>query len=140
MNFTINERLTKSSIQLAELSRCHVLLKNESSFPWIIVVPKVDPGIEDLHQLPLDRFDEVMRLIRKLSFFVEESFHTEKLNVGCIGNQVRQMHIHIIGRKKDDQAWTNVVWGASINKEPYSKESIERIQNMFNSFASTRLR
>lgn len=137
MNFTVNERLTKSSIQLAELSRCYILLKNESSFPWLIVVPQVDQGIEDLHHLPLEKFDEVMRLIRQLSLFVDQSFKPEKLNIGCIGNQVRQMHIHIIGRKKDDQAWPNVVWGTNIKKAPYKKESIERIQSLFNDFVTT---
>jgi diadenosine tetraphosphate (Ap4A) HIT family hydrolase len=32
------------------------------------------------------------------------------LNVACIGNIVRQMHIHVVGRSTGDPAWPGVVW------------------------------
>jgi len=39
-----------------------------------------------------------MKSVRNVSRFVADYFQSEKLNVACIGNQVRQMHIHIVGR------------------------------------------
>jgi len=35
----------------------------------------------------------------------------DKLNVAALGNQVRQLHVHLIGRSKDDDAWPDPVWG-----------------------------
>ena len=134
MNFSINERLTSSSIQLGIISDCHVLMKNDSTFPWFMVIPQVEGGIEDLHNLPEQRFLEVMQIIRRVSAFVEETFKPEKLNVGCIGNIVRQMHIHIIGRNTKDPVWPGVVWGATYKNETYSQDAIEKIQNSFSAF------
>jgi diadenosine tetraphosphate (Ap4A) HIT family hydrolase len=31
--------------------------------------------------------------------------------VGALGNQVRQLHIHIIARFENDAAWAGPVWG-----------------------------
>ena len=36
----------------------------------------------------------------------------DKLNVAALGNQVPQLHVHIIARRKSDAAWPHPVWGA----------------------------
>ena len=134
MKFEINERLSRGGIHLAEINSCHILLKNEATFPWLIVVPEVDSDIEDLHQLSAERLDEVMQIVRYTSRFIDASFELEKLNVGCIGNQVRQMHIHVIGRRVTDPAWPGVVWGSTFDKKRYTDEVVTKIQNSFMSF------
>ena len=98
MSFQINPRLLNSSVEVMTRGGCRILLKNNRFFPWIIIVPEVDEGIEDLHQLSEARFSEVMSVAREVSQVVTDYFTPEKLNVGCIGNQVRQMHIHVVGR------------------------------------------
>ena len=55
---------------------------------------------------------------------------SDTLNVACIGNQVRQMHIHIVGRSPSDPAWPGVVWGFE-EKQPYTEEQVEKIQEAF---------
>lgn len=110
MDFVLNERLAAGGFEVARMHGCRILLKNEEHFPWFIVVPEVPLGIEDLHQLDEEMFDEVMLAVRKVSRFVEAHFRPEKLNVACIGNIVRQMHIHVVGRSTDDPAWPGVVW------------------------------
>lgn len=85
-----------------------------------MLVPQVD-GVEDLHQLSPQAYVEVLAVVRRVSEFVESHFHPEKLNVACIGNQVRQMHIHIIGRSTGDPAWPGTVW-AFEGKQPYDEE------------------
>lgn len=107
---------------------CHVLLKNNRYFPWVIIVPEVEEGVEDLHQLSESRFAEVMGLVRVVSGFVEEYFQPEKLNVACIGNQVRQMHIHVVGRSPEDPAWPGVVWSSGA-KDPYDSERLSEIRS-----------
>ncbi len=109
--FEVHQRLLSGSYRVGTKDGCHLLLKNDSSFFWFIIVPEVDAGIEDLHQLEEDRYLEIMRFTRKVSGFISARYGTDKINVGCIGNIVRQMHIHVVGRFESDSAWPGVVWG-----------------------------
>jgi diadenosine tetraphosphate (Ap4A) HIT family hydrolase len=84
-------------------------------------------GVEDLHQLEDRQYDEVMQAQREVSKFISGYFSPEKLNVGCIGNQVRQMHIHVVGRSSGDPAWPGTVW-AFDGKQGYGDEEVEKIR------------
>ena len=37
----------------------------------------------------------------------------EKLNIAALGNQVPQLHVHVIARRHSDAAWPKPVWGAA---------------------------
>ena len=127
MEFQLHSRLAAGGFELGRVDGCWVLLKNHASFPWILIVPEVADGIEDLHQLDERRYAEVVGLIRRVSLFVADYFRPEKLNVGCIGNMVRQMHIHVVGRNSDDPAWPSTVW-AYEGKSAYAPEAVEAIR------------
>ncbi len=126
MDFELHPRLAASSFEIGNIAGCRLLLKNNSLFPWLLLVPEVAESIEDLHQLEPNHYWEVMAAVRRISEFVSAHFEPEKLNVACIGNQVRQMHIHIVGRSPADPAWPGTVW-AHDGSEPYSLESAEAI-------------
>ena len=127
MSFVLHPRLAAGGFELGTRHRCRVLLKNNSLFPWFIIVPEVDESLEDLHQLDLARYQEVTGLIREISQFVAHHFQPDKLNVACIGNQVRQMHIHIVGRSPEDPAWPGVVWSHE-GKEAYATDAVDAIR------------
>ena len=118
---------------LGSLGNCKVILKDNALFPWIILVPEVEEGVEDLHQLDAARYEEVLAAVRQVSLFVSAHFQPEKLNVACIGNQVRQMHIHVVGRFLDDPAWPGTVW-AFDGKQNYSTEEEAAIRAAAESF------
>lgn len=126
MEFVLNERLAAGGFEITRKYGCRILLKNEANFPWFILVPEVPEEIEDLHQLDEGNFTEVMRGVREVSCFVSSYFAPEKLNVACIGNIVRQMHIHIVGRSPADPAWPGVVWSYD-GKRIYGEEEAESI-------------
>jgi len=126
MEFVLNERLAAGGFEITRKYGCRLLLKNEANFPWFILVPEVSEEIEDLHQLDEATFTEVMRGVREVSCFVSSYFESVKLNVACIGNIVRQMHIHIVGRSPADPAWPGVVW-AYDGKLKYREEEAETI-------------
>ena len=113
-NFTLNPRLAAGSYLLGRAAGCLVLLKDNASFPWLLIVPEVAEGVEDLHQLEPGRYAEVMELVRSVSVFLSVYFKPDKLNVACIGNQVRQMHLHVVGRSEGDAAWPGTVWASSV--------------------------
>jgi len=127
MEFQLHPRLLAGGFELGRTDGCRVLLKDHASFPWILIVPEVAEGVEDLHQLDERRYAEVVGLIRRISLFVSEYFQPEKLNVGCIGNMVRQMHIHVVGRNSDDPAWPGTVW-AYEGKSAYAPDEVEAIR------------
>ena len=127
-DFTLHPRLAKGCHALDRVSRCHVLLKDNALFPWLLIVPEVPGEIEDLHQLDEPRFAEITSLLRRVSQFVSDHFRPDKLNVACIGNQVRQMHLHIVGRSPDDPAWPGTVW-AFDGKMPYTPPQVEAIRS-----------
>jgi diadenosine tetraphosphate (Ap4A) HIT family hydrolase len=130
MSFVLHPRLAAGGFELAVVAGCRVLLKNNAVFPWLLVVPEVADDTEDLHQLSLDRYVEVMAVVRQVSKFVATHFQPEKLNVASIGNQVRQLHIHIVGRSSTDPAWPGTVW-ASEAKQAYTNEEAEGIRAAF---------
>jgi diadenosine tetraphosphate (Ap4A) HIT family hydrolase len=126
MQFSLHPRLAAGTFELGRLRGCRVLLKNQSLFPWLLLVPEV-MEIEDLHELSPGDYQNVMLALREVSHFVTSHFHPEKLNVACIGNQVRQMHLHIVGRSSTDPAWPGTVW-AFDGKASYSDAQVAEIQ------------
>jgi diadenosine tetraphosphate (Ap4A) HIT family hydrolase len=46
-----------------------------------------------------------------------------KINTGALGNIVRQLHVHIIGRSEGDAGWPGPVWGHGM-REPYKRSDI----------------
>lgn len=119
-DFILHPQLDRDSVWIADLDLSRVLLMNNALFPWIILVPKrpekselIDLSSADQHQL----LDEMAFVSHKMKAL----FVPDKLNIATLGNQVAQLHIHIIARFKTDAAWPNPVWGKG--QEPY-KQSI----------------
>ncbi|MGC4015589.1 MAG: HIT family protein [Luteolibacter sp.] len=127
MAFSLHPRLAAGSFDLGRLGICRLLLKNNAIFPWFLLVPEVEDGIEDLHQLSPEQHAEVTAAIRTVSTFISEHFQPRKLNVACIGNQVHQMHIHLIARNENDPAWPGTVWDY-FGKRAYEDAEVEEIR------------
>ena len=132
MAFEIHPRLAAGGFEIGEIGGCRLLLKNNALFAWFILIPEVE-GIEDLHQLEPGLYVEVMLAQRQVCEFISSHFQPEKLNIGCIGNQVRQMHIQIIGRSTGDPAWPGTVW-AFDGKQPYTAEEVGNIRGAARAF------
>jgi diadenosine tetraphosphate (Ap4A) HIT family hydrolase len=48
------------------------------------------------------------------------------MNIAALGNQVPQLHIHIIARYETDAAWPGPVWGVG-QAQPYAATDLETI-------------
>jgi diadenosine tetraphosphate (Ap4A) HIT family hydrolase len=123
MAFTLHPRLAKGTHFIGKSGSCHVLLKDNAAFPWILIVPETEEEIVELHQLPADQFAEVVFLIRQVSQFMSDTFQPEKINVACLGNVVRQMHLHVVARWSHDPAWPDPIWTCGI-KKAYQDEDV----------------
>lgn len=137
MSFSLNERLAKGGFDFGTQGLCRILLKDNALFPWFIIVPEVDDTITELHQLSAADYASVSFTIRQISEFLHHYLYPEnqpdKINVGAIGNIVRQLHIHAIARYETDPAWPGTVWGYS-GKKCYTKEKALEIHEAFQKY------
>ncbi len=123
-NFQLDKRLAKDCLVLGELDISLVLLMNNALLPWFILVPRVT--MPDICDLDKDTQLVLYSEINEISNFVKAELDVEKLNVAAIGNIVKQLHVHIVGRKQSDYCWPNVVWGTN-QKVCYSDEDVRKL-------------
>lgn len=111
-DFTVDPVITSLTYQLADWPLCRVFLYNDARYQWGLLVPR-RPGVIEMCDLePADQ-QQLMTEIVKLSKVIRTLPGVEKLNVGNLGNMVPQLHVHVIGRRKGDPAWSGPVWGHS---------------------------
>jgi diadenosine tetraphosphate (Ap4A) HIT family hydrolase len=107
--FQLDPRLKADCTEIGDLGLCKVLLMNDARYPWVILVPRL-PGLVEITDLqPLQRtalyieVEDAMQVMQRL-------FSPHKLNVAALGNSVRQLHVHVIARQENDEAWPKPVW------------------------------
>lgn len=124
--FKLHPQLAADTHLIASLPVCDVLLMNDASYPWLILVPRV-AGASELLDLDDGNRLQLWREIDIASQALRSLFLPDKLNIAALGNMVGQLHVHVIARFKDDAAWPKPVWGAQPAK-PYAAAAItERI-------------
>jgi diadenosine tetraphosphate (Ap4A) HIT family hydrolase len=107
--FELDEHLANDTIIVGDLPLSLVLLMNDARYPWAILVPR-RKGLVEFHDLaPADRrmlTDEAA----DVSVALQKLTGATKMNVAALGNVVRQLHMHVIARREDDDAWPRPVW------------------------------
>ncbi|MEZ5667692.1 MAG: HIT family protein [Alphaproteobacteria bacterium] len=109
--FALAEPLARDSVPvLPMLYISQVRLMDDARYPWLLLVPERD-GAVDLHDLDAADCGLLALEARLCSQALAELFDLAKTNVATLGNMVPQMHVHVIGRRRDDPAWPGPVWG-----------------------------
>jgi diadenosine tetraphosphate (Ap4A) HIT family hydrolase len=126
-HFVLHDRLANGCADLGTHGICRVLLKNNAHLLWVLLVPEVGDEVTELHHLDEDQYASVCHSMRVFSQWMEQQQGVEKVNVAAIGNQVRQLHIHIVGRHSNDVAWPGVIWACS-EKQPYEESHFQETQ------------
>jgi len=93
---------------------------NDSRFPWIILVPAL-PDLREITDLPSKERHLLLDEISLVSETLQKLTGAQKMNVAALGNMVPQLHIHVIARFEQDEAWPKPVWGVGM-AQPYSDE------------------
>lgn len=123
-DFILHPQLKADTFLIGDLKRCRALLMNNALFPWVILVPRSKNAVE-LTDLPETIYLEVMQEIRHTANALQHLYQPYKMNIAALGNQVRQLHIHVVARQDGDAAWPNPVWGGA--REPYQEKEISEI-------------
>lgn len=122
--FTLHERLKADTLDVTRLYLSRVLLMNDSSFPWLILVPERE-NIHELYELDAKDRNALIEEITLASRVIQHFYKPDKINVGALGNLVPQLHIHVVGRFQSDRAWPGPVWGSG-PAQPYGADEGER--------------
>lgn len=125
--FILNERLANDTIEIMDLELSLLLLMNDKNFPWFILVPK-RKDISEIFQLNQEDSNLLFNEIKSCSKQLKLIFNADKINIASYGNQVSQLHIHIILRNINDMAWPNPIWG-NYKKMKYQDEEIKKIKD-----------
>jgi diadenosine tetraphosphate (Ap4A) HIT family hydrolase len=125
--FQLHELLERDALFITDLPLCRALLMNNSLFPWLVLVPRIE-NAREIIDLPESERYRLMAEISKASFTLKELFNPHKINVASLGNMVPQLHVHIIARFTDDPAWPEPVWGKGQDSYHHPKELIEKLR------------
>jgi len=115
--FELHPRLSADTLVLGDFPLCRVLLMNERRYPWFILVPTI-PDLVEITDLSNDDQCRLILEASALSRQIQAKLLVHKVNVATIGNLVSQLHLHVIGRFREDAAWPHPVWGR-LTPEPY---------------------
>ena len=119
--FTLDERLKRDSVAVANLGLCQLRLMRDKRWPWLLAVPQRADVTEIFELVPLDQtmltfeLNEVARVLRDVT-------GADKINVAAIGNIVRQLHVHIVARFEGDANWPGPIWGYGTPEQATSDE------------------
>lgn len=114
-DFAVDPAFEAGSVFAADWPLCQVRLQSDARFPWLILIPRRPDAVELDDLDPQDRvrlLEETVRageIVRRLGEAVGRPI--DKLNVAAIGNVTAQLHVHIVGRRRDDGLWPDPVWG-----------------------------
>ena len=117
--FLLASRLEADSLFLTDWPLCQVRLMDDARFPWLILVPRRE-GLEEWTELSPEDSMALSAEIARAGRGLAQMFKPRKLNVGALGNIVRQMHVHVIARFETDAAWPGPVWGKG-TRVPYEQ-------------------
>ncbi len=119
--FETDPRLIANSTAVAAWPVCDVRLMDDARFPWLVLIPRVanaselddlDPANRPVLMAEMVRAGEI---VRRLGQAMDLEVH--KVNTAALGNVTAQLHVHVVGRRRDDPLWPDPVWGRD-GREP----------------------
>lgn len=115
MTFQTDPRLLANSIAVASLDLSDLRLMDDARFAWLVLIPRV-AGASELDDLDADQRLTLMAEIiaagdmaRRLGEALGRP--VDKINTAALGNVTAQLHVHVVGRRRDDPLWPDPIWG-----------------------------
>lgn len=108
--FALDPRLATDTRLAASLPLCDVLLMNDARYPWLVLVPR-RTGLVEITDLTDNEQALLWQEVNQAGRALRAAASFDKLNLGALGNIVRQLHVHLVGRGEGDAAWPGPVWG-----------------------------
>jgi len=106
----LDERLAQDSYPVTELPLCQLRLMDDARYPWLMLIPR-RRGVSEVFELDEADQQQLWREASRVGQAFKAFLGADKLNVASLGNVVPQLHVHLVLRRQDDEAWPGPVWG-----------------------------
>ena len=120
--FHADERIVRDSDLISRIGLCELRLMKDARWPWLVLLPQRSDVSEIFDLTPLDQtmltFETNM-----VAEALKKATGATKINVGALGNIVRQLLVHVIARCEGDPNWPGPVWGYGT---PVNRSETER--------------
>jgi diadenosine tetraphosphate (Ap4A) HIT family hydrolase len=123
--WSLHQQLDEDAISIGDLPLSRLAMMKDANYPWLILVPRQADAVEII-DLDRDGRAVLMTEIGQVSEALKDITGCDKLNVAALGNQVPQLHVHVIARRKGDAAWPRPVWGTVPARE-YDAAELEAL-------------
>lgn len=123
--FELHERLAADTSVVTDWPLCRVLLMNDRTYPWLVLVPRRS-AVSEIHELDEADRAALIEEIAKASGLLHNHTKAAKMNVGALGNVVPQLHVHVVARFHDDPAWPKPIWGV-VPVQPYGAAELAQL-------------
>ena len=123
--FALHPQLAQDTVAIGDLPLCRLLLHKDANYPWLVLVPR-RAALTEIVDLDEMSRGQLMTEIADVSGRLRSITRCDKLNVAALGNQVPQLHVHVIARHNNDPAWPRPVWGAA-PPVAYRDEDMQRL-------------
>lgn len=108
--YALDTRLANDAIFVGNLDLSELRLMNDRRFAWTVLIPR-RAGLTELFELTRQDRMTLTDEIAAVSETLKRIANAHKMNVAALGNQVSQLHVHVIARQEGDAAWPWPVWG-----------------------------
>ncbi|RCS29953.1 HIT domain-containing protein [Rhodanobacter denitrificans] len=126
-DFALDPRLAADTRPVASLPLCEVRLMDDARYPWLVLVPRRN-GLVEIADLRDDEQAALWQEVNRAAAALRAVAPCDKLNLGALGNIVRQLHVHVVARREGDTAWPGPVWGSG-RAQPYAGTALAARQD-----------
>lgn len=123
--FELDKRLADDTVVLGDFALSRVLLMNDSRYPWLILVPRC-AAMSEVFELSATQQQQLWQETSVVGLALKAMLQADKINIATLGNVVKQLHMHIVVRMQEDEAWPAPVWGRGV-AQPYTVEALAQI-------------
>lgn len=114
-DFVLDPAFDATSHKVADLPLCEVRLQDDARYPWLVLIPR-QAALREIEELDTAHRIQLTEEIVLAGTAVRAvgaalGLTVDKLNIGVLGNVTPQLHVHVVGRRRDDPAWPGPVWG-----------------------------
>ena len=108
--FTLDPRIDRDSIFIADLTLCQLRIQNDARYPWFVLVPRIS-DVTEVHQLNETDSNQLLKESNVVANALASVTGCKKINVANLGNVCEQLHWHIVARFENDLTWPGPIWG-----------------------------
>ena len=123
MEFELDARLAADTVSVAVIDTIDIRLMRDARYWWLVLVPQIDAAVE-WQDLPEADALSLHHMSMRAANALRDLAHAEKMNIGALGNMVRQLHVHVIARHEGDVAWPGPIWGVG-DSEDYADDVLQ---------------